>query len=115
MSYIKDKIGNTEVIIKTIDFEEGSRQTGRQTVPTSLGDTIMNVALKPAYNNMREFIKTVANDISSDAKSLGVDKGKLGLELEFDFSFSLDGKLVLLDGSGNLGMKVKMNWIVDGN
>lgn len=115
MKVIKESIGNTTVLIQTIEEDllvVGKSQGGRATQLTGITDNV-----KAAYSNTKSLIKSIAEDIGNELESIqGMARPKQ-VEMEFNIGISAQaGPVWILSSKGDYGLKVKMTWelVTDG-
>ena len=111
MKVIKETIGNTTIVIQTIDesLEVLGEENGRATQLTGVGDKI-----EGAYAKAKTAIKEIAADIGAELKAIEeMDKPK-EVEVEFQIGLSAQvGPVLILGGKGESAMTVKMTWDLD--
>ena len=109
MQVIRETIGDTTVLIQTIDEELVIvGQAGRAIRPTGLDDGV-----KEIYKKIKSTITGISKDISTDMRRIGVADRPESLEIEFNVGVSAEAGPVFLTGAGETGLKIKMTWDFD--
>lgn len=106
MRVIQEEIGETTVLIQTIDDElQVVGDEGRATRATGIDESV-----KKVYKKLKSAITGIAKDISTDMRRIGAEDRPKDLEIEFNVGISAEAGPVFLVGGGNTGFKVKMTW-----
>jgi hypothetical protein len=114
MKVLKEKIGNAEVYIQTLDDDliiVGTTGTERATEKTSLEDDF-----RSAYQKVKSVVRDIAGDFGTEMKNIGGAVCPSEVEMEFSLGLSAEGKIVwLVSGKGEFGLKVNITWDLSGN
>jgi hypothetical protein len=109
MKVIKEKIGDTQVIIQAndekIEVIGGKRQTGDRTQPSGITED-----LEDAYAKAKTLISTIAMDMGQHLKELGEQTRPKEVEVEFGLGFSAQAKVWMIGGEAEAAMKVTLKW-----
>ncbi len=108
MKVVKDKIGNADILIQTLETEldiVNAEPDGPQLVDTGLEEDI-----KDAYGAAKTVIKEIAADIGADLNTLPAEARPKDVEMEFHLGFSAGANIWVLSGQGEYAFKVKMTW-----
>lgn len=109
MKAIKETIGNTTIIIQTLEDDLeiiGGDHIGRDTQLTSTEDQ-----LKDAYGKVKAMINVIAEDMGTQLRDIQSRVGPKEVEVEFNIGISAQaGPIWILGGKGEAGLKVTMTW-----
>ncbi|MDR0493099.1 MAG: hypothetical protein LBH74_05625 [Nitrososphaerota archaeon] len=111
MKVVKTKVGNTEILIQTIEDERLGlnldQTSGRRTEPTASKNIISSDAFEKAKNIIIEIAKEV---------ELGIKEHRLNpskFEIALSLSLSANAKFWIIGGEASSILKVKMQWAKD--
>ena len=108
MKAVKETIGNTSILIQTMDEELeviGTKEGGPDIVDTGIEDK-----LKEAYGKAKSVIKSIAEDIGDELNSLQINKRPKQMEIEFNIGLSAEAGVWVLGAKNDYALKVKMTW-----
>ncbi len=117
---IETKIGQTEVFLVTCgenieilqkeDFASSKEKEIKSPyMPTSAGEKVKKV-MGDAYAAMKEVLKNISEDIGEHLNSIDLPKRPKQVEMEFSIAVSGEGKLIIINGEAEAGVKVKLTW-----
>ncbi len=108
MQVIREKIGETHVLIETMDAEMeviGAPPTRRNTKEVSISSEV-----EDAYRKAKSVIRSIAEDIGDDMGRVAEAARPSSVELEFSMGFSSKVNSWVLTGQGEFVLKVKLKW-----
>ena len=108
MKVVKDTIGNTTVFIQALDDDLqvlGEAQVGRVTRPTGIEDELVDI-----YAKLKSVIRSIAEDIGTEVKSINADSRPKEVEMEFNMSLSAQVGAWVVSGKGDSALKIRMMW-----
>lgn len=108
MKAVQETIGNSTVLIQTLD-DELEVLNADQGGP-DLVDTGIEEKLQEAYAKAKSVIKNIAEDIGGGLNTLNAETRPKQLEIEFNMGLSSEAKAWVLGAKSNCGLKVKMVW-----
>jgi hypothetical protein len=106
MKAIKETIGNTFVLIQTMDEKLdviGVTQEGPDIVDTGIEEE-----LKEAY--AKAIIKGIAEDIGAELNTFQAETRPKQMEIEFNMGLSAEAKAWIIGAKSDYALKVKMTW-----
>ncbi len=108
MPAIKDTIGNTEILIQTVDIEvigEDEDEFGTMTTSIEPED------IKNVYTRAKSVIQTIAEDIGTEMNKMGQEVRRPNkLEMQFNLGFSAKANAWFLSAGGEYTLSVTMTW-----
>lgn len=96
--------GESSLLVECIDIHQNN---GLGTIPSGLGDDIKKLS-GDVFGNVVEIAQSVSADIRNrfnDAENMPKE-----LELELNFAITTAGKLLILSGESETGIKLKLTW-----
>jgi hypothetical protein len=108
MKAVKETIGNTSVLIQTMDEELeviGAPQEGPDIVDTGIEEEI-----KEAYAKAKAVIKGIAEDIGTELNTLQAEARPKQMEIEFNLGLSAQARVWIVGAKTEYALKVKMTW-----
>lgn len=119
MKTIPIKIGQTEVLLATCDKEieiskndgDISAETEEQSpyMPTSAEKRSKKI-MGDAYSAMKDVLKNISEDIGDRLNDIELPKRPKQVEMEFSIGVAGEGKLIILNGKVEAGVKIKLTW-----
>ena len=116
MKMIRERIGDTDVLIQTIEKEyinsgstKGIIPTGKETKETGIEENIQG-----AYSKAKSLIKNIAEDLGRELDSVRETAQVKQMEVEFSIGFSAEAKpWVVFTTKADSSLKVKLIWHAD--
>ncbi len=108
MKAVQGTIGNTAVLIQTIDQELeifNPDQENLVLVDTGIGDE-----MKDVYKNAKAIIRGIAEDFGKELDSTREVAHVKQMEVEFSLGLSVEGKAWILGAKNDYSLKVKLVW-----
>lgn len=108
MKAVKETIGNTSVLIQTMD--ESPEIVGGADEGPDIVDTGIEEELKEAYAKAKAVIKGIAEDIGRGLNTLQAEARPKQMEIEFNMGLSAEAKAWIIGARTDYALKVKMTW-----
>ena len=108
MKTVKETIGNTSVLIQTMD-EELEVINADQEGP-DIVDTGIEEEMKEAYAKAKSVIKGLAEDMGNELGNIQRDARPKQMEIEFNLGLSAQAGVWILGAKTDYALKVKMTW-----
>ena len=109
MKAIRETIGNTEVLIQSMNDDELEIVNESGVIETGVGDELNGVYIKA-----KNVIKSIAEDMGQELESIRKKAHISQMEMEFSLGFSAETKTLLLFGAKtDSGLKIKLVWQAD--
>ena len=108
MKAVKETIGNTSVLIQTME-ETPEIVVGAEKGP-DIVDTEIGEELKEVYAKAKAVIKGIAEDIGTGLNALQADARPKQMEIEFTMGLSAEAKAWIIGAKTDYALKVKMTW-----
>ena len=108
MKAVRETIGNTSVLIQTMDEKLevlGAPQEGPDIVDTGIEEKI-----KEAYARAKGVISGIAEDMGAELGNIRSDVRPKQMEIEFTMGLSAEAKAWVLGAKNDYALKVKMTW-----
>ena len=97
--------GDSSLLIECVDAYLPGEAVS--TEPTSLADTVKKIP-KDIFANLGTMAKDVAEEFKNGIGAL--ENMPKEIELEFNFAITTSGKLLVLSGDTEIGIKLKLKW-----
>jgi len=108
MKAVKETIGNTSVLIQTMDEKLeiiGATPKGPDIVDTGIAEDV-----KEAYAKAKMVIRGIAEDLGAELGNIRTDVRPKQMEIEFTMGLSAEAKAWILGVKNDYALKVTMTW-----
>ena len=108
MSVVQIGQGELSFLMECIDCQLPSQESGRATVPTKIGEGQIGGLTEEIFTKIGSIVSVIMENAKKGI--CNPDNVPEECELELNCAITTTGKLLILSGEGEMGIKLKLTW-----